>query len=69
MKPWAPTRSYGLVLALDSDLQPEASAHSRANGSRHGIRNVVERNGELLIASKGGDVIVSLTLKGFGGIA
>jgi sugar lactone lactonase YvrE len=69
MKPWAPSRSYGLVLALDQDFRPEASAHSRANGSRHGIRNIVERDGSLLIASKGGDAIVSVPLNGFGGFA
>ncbi len=69
MKPWAPSRSYGLVLSLDQGLQPEASAHSRANGSRHGIRNIVERNGSLLVACKGGDAIVSLPLDGNGGFA
>jgi len=69
MKPWAPSRSYGLVLALGADFQPEGSAHSRANGSRHGSRNIVEHAGTLLAASKGGDAIVALALNPQGGFA
>lgn len=60
MKPWAPTRSYGLVIALDRNFQPEGSAHSRADGSRHGVRNILEHDGDLWIASKGGDAVVTL---------
>jgi hypothetical protein len=57
-KPWAPTRSYGLVIRLDDNLSPMWSAHSRANGKRHGITSAVESNGELLVTSKGkGEVI------------
>jgi hypothetical protein len=66
MKPWAPTRSYGLVIALDRDFQPEASVHSRADGSRHGIRNVLEYGGRLWVASKGGDAVVALDVNSFG---
>lgn len=57
-KPWAPTRSYGLVMRLDDNLSPMWSAHSRANGKRHGITSAFESNGELLLTSKGkGEVI------------
>lgn len=52
-KPWAPTRSYGLVARLDADLQPIWSAHSRADGRRHGITSLAELGGELFVASKG----------------
>ncbi|TPM93656.1 hypothetical protein [Mesorhizobium sp. B2-1-3A] len=67
VKPWAPTRSYGLVLRLDEAFQPIFSMHSRADGRRHGITSCLEADGRLLATSKGGDAIVSLpTDEGFG---
>ena len=60
VKPWAPTRSYGLVLRLDQAFQPVFSMHSRADGRRHGITSCLEADGRLLATSKGGDLIVSL---------
>jgi hypothetical protein len=57
-KPWAPTRSYGLILRLDEDLSPLWSCHSRADGERHGITSLAEINGALFATSKGkGEVI------------
>jgi hypothetical protein len=57
-KPWAPTRSYGLILRLDENLSPLWSCHSRADGKRHGITSLAEVNGALLATSKGkGEVI------------
>lgn len=58
-KPWAPTRSYGLVVRLNNQLQPVWSLHSRANGVRHGITSVVEFGGRLLATSKGRGEIVA----------
>lgn len=49
VKPWAPSFSYGLVIELDDALMPVASAHSRANGRRHEITDVVAW-GDFLIA-------------------
>ena len=60
LKPWAPTRSYGLVLRLDAACQPVASLHSRADGTRHGITSVLADGARVLAASKGGNVIVAL---------
>lgn len=60
LKPWAPTRSFGLVLALDAQFRPVASWHSRANGTRHGITSCIEDGGGLLITSKGGDAVLRL---------
>lgn len=62
LKPWAPTRSYGLVVRLDSQYEPRASFHSRADGRRHGVTSCLEVGGRLIATSKGGDVIVSLPL-------
>lgn len=60
LKPWAPTRSYGLVVRLDRDFRPTGSFHSRADGTRHGMASCVEAGGRLLAASLGGGVIVAL---------
>ncbi|ESY63690.1 MULTISPECIES: hypothetical protein [Mesorhizobium] len=64
-KPWSPSRSYGLVVRLDQRMQPQFSLHSRANGTRHGICSVAEKDSQLLIASRGGDCILSVDAGGF----
>jgi hypothetical protein len=61
-KPWSPSRSYGLVVRLDQQMQPQFSLHSRANGTRHGICSVAEKDGRLFIASKGGDCLLAIDL-------
>jgi hypothetical protein len=58
-KPWSPSRSYGLVVELDPDLQPVASHHSRANGQRHGITSAIAHQGRLFATSRGGDAILA----------
>jgi hypothetical protein len=64
-KPWSPSRSYGLVVKLDQNMQPQFSLHSRANGTRHGICSVAEKDGRLFIASKGGDCVLAVDTGGF----
>jgi hypothetical protein len=59
-KPWAPSRSYGLVVRLDALLRPVASLHSRSNGNRHGITSVIEAAGKVYAAAKGGAAILRL---------
>ncbi|MCL6706314.1 hypothetical protein M8R20_04820 [Pseudomonas sp. R2.Fl] len=61
-KPWAPSRSYGLLVRLDSAMQPVESYHSRANGSRHGICSALEAGGRVLAASRGGDCVLAIPL-------
>ena len=60
LKPWAPTRSYGLLVRLDAEWQPRFSLHSRADGRRHGITSALEYEGQLLVSSKGGHCILGL---------
>lgn len=60
-KPWSPSRSYGLVVKLDKEM-PRFSLHSRANGTRHGVCSVVEKEGRLFVASKGGDSVLAIDL-------
>lgn len=64
LKPWAPAKSYGLVLRLDARFEPTLSLHSRADGTRHGITSVLEHNGRLLVASRGGDAILAAPAEG-----
>ncbi|BCM17432.1 hypothetical protein MJ8_11980 [Mesorhizobium sp. J8] len=59
-KPWAPTRSYGLVIRLDDEFQPIWSAHSRADGKRHGITSCAEQAERLLLTSKGRGEIIAI---------
>lgn len=59
-KPWSPSRSYGLLVRLDAGLSPVTSLHSRANGSRHGICSALEHDGQVLIASRGGDCVLAV---------
>ena len=61
LKPWAPSRSYGLVVLLDRAYEPVLSLHSRADGTRHGTTSVLENGGTLYVASKGGNAVVKLT--------
>ncbi|MDB5554406.1 MAG: hypothetical protein JWL86_4390 [Rhizobium sp.] len=60
LKPWAPSRSYGLVAHLDRQFRPTMGYHSRADGTRHGVTQCVETPAGLLVASKGGDAILLL---------
>jgi hypothetical protein len=62
LKPWAPTRSYGLVVEVNENFVPIRSLHSRAGGRRHGITSAVESGGCLWLTSKGGDEVVTITL-------
>ena len=62
IKPWAPSRSYGLVVRLDAQWQPVASYHSRADGSRHGVTSALERQGRLYAASRGANAVVAVDL-------
>ncbi|MFI0848142.1 hypothetical protein [Mesorhizobium sp. IMUNJ 23232] len=61
-KPWSPSRSYGLVVKLDTRLRPVKSLHSRANGVRHGTCSTVELGGHVYIASRGGDAVLKIDL-------
>jgi hypothetical protein len=60
LKPWAPTRSYGLAVELDAAFLPLRSLHSRAGGRRHGITSALDHQGRLRLTSKGGDAVISL---------
>ncbi len=58
--PWAPTRSYGLLVQLDPDFNPTASFHSRADGVRHGVTSAVELGGRVFAASSGAGLLLAI---------
>ena len=60
IKPWAPSRSYGLVAKCDAACRPVASWHSRADGTMHGVTSVVEVGGVVLAAARGADTLLRL---------
>jgi hypothetical protein len=60
IKPWAPSFSYGLLIALDGNLMPTGSAQSRANGRRHAISDAVVWNDDVVAVSKASGEILNL---------
>jgi len=62
LKPWAPTRSYGLIVELGDCLVPIQSLHSRTGGRRHGVTSALEHDGSLWVTAKGGDELLGLAL-------
>jgi Strictosidine synthase len=62
VKPWAPPRSYGLVIRLDADGAPLYSLHSRVDGVNHGIASAIEVNGDLIMIAKGPGRVLKLPI-------
>ncbi|QKC95694.1 strictosidine synthase [Mesorhizobium sp. NZP2298] len=58
LKPYAVTRSYGLVVHCDQNMKPLSSLHSRADGTVHGTVSACEAGDDLLVASRGGSRVV-----------
>ena len=63
IKPWAPPRSYGLVIRLNEDCSPRYSLHSRVDGRNHGVVAVAEVNDALYVLAKGAGRLLRLSLK------
>jgi hypothetical protein len=62
LKPWAPPRSYGLVIKVAADGRLERSLHSLVDGRHHGIAAVAEVDGALYVASKGSGRLLKVAL-------
>jgi hypothetical protein len=60
LKPWAPTLSAGLCVALDASFQLRHSLHSRADGGTHGVTAAVQMDDQLYAAARGDGVVVRL---------
>lgn len=62
LKPWAPPRSYGMVLRLDAQGRTLQSLHSQVDGRHHGVTAIVEFDGALYVASKGSGSLLRVPL-------
>ena len=62
LKPWAPPRSYGLVVRFGADMSPLFSLHSRVGGLHHGITAVAELGDTLFVLSKGAGRILKVSV-------
>ncbi|MBK6853084.1 MAG: hypothetical protein IPG93_16120 [Burkholderiales bacterium] len=62
LKPWAPPRSYGLVIRLGAAGRPLASLHSRVDGQHHGVVAAAECAGALYVLSRGAGRVLRLDL-------
>jgi hypothetical protein len=64
VKPWAPPRSYGLIVRLDDAARPLYSLHSRVDGVNHGVAAAVELGGALYLLAKGPRRLLRLSIEG-----
>lgn len=62
LKPWAPSRSYGLVARCDDKGLLRESWHSRADGSMHGITSICEYGGRVYATSRGSGTLLRLAV-------
>jgi hypothetical protein len=62
LKPWAPPRSYGLVIRLSEAGLPRYSLHSRVDGTHHGVVAAVECSGALYVLAKGCGKVLRLSV-------
>jgi hypothetical protein len=62
LKPWAPPRSYGLVVRLSAAGLPRYSLHSRVDGKNHGVTAAVECQGQLYVLAKGPKRLLRLSI-------
>lgn len=53
LKPWAPPRSYGLVIKVNANGRIVRSLHAPVDGTNHGIVAIAELDGALYAASAG----------------
>ena len=62
VKPWAPPRSYGLVIRLDGAGLVRYSLHSRFDGKHHGVVAAVECGCNLFVLAKGCRKVLRLSI-------
>jgi hypothetical protein len=62
LKPWAPPRSYGLVVRLSPEGTPLYSLHSRVDGINHGIVAAADVGGFLYLLAKEPGRLIRLAL-------
>lgn len=63
LKPWAPPRSYGLVMRLSANGTILYSLHSRLDGKHHGVIAAVDCRSDLYVLSKGSGKLLRLPVE------
>ena len=63
-KPWAPARSYGLVVQLDAGGAPIASLHSRAAAETHGVVVAQPFGDRIVFVARGRQAVMSVVKPG-----
>jgi hypothetical protein len=63
LKPWAPPRSYGLVVRLNEQGVAVQSFHSRGGGRHHGVVALAECGDDLYVLSAGSQAILRMPLR------
>lgn len=61
LKPYAASRSYGLVAFCNAEMTPLGAFHSRADGRRHGAVSACEKGDALYVASRGAGALVRIS--------
>ena len=64
LKPWSPSRSYGLIARLDRAFRPTNSLHSRSSGRRHGVTACLATQGRLYFTAKGDGIVAACAYEG-----
>lgn len=59
-KPWAPPRSYGLALRMDTEGEPQETLHSRHGGKFHGLAGLCSARGKILALSRAAGAIIEV---------
>ena len=62
VKPWAPPRSYGLVVRLTDQGLVRYSLHSRYDGKNHGITAAADCGGQLYLLAKGRNRVLRIDI-------
>jgi strictosidine synthase-like protein len=60
-KPWAPPRSYGLLVHLDGEGNATDSLHSRAGGRFHGVTGACDTQYGVVISARGAGKLLLYT--------
>jgi hypothetical protein len=62
VKPWAPPRSYGLIIRMSASGVPLYALHSRVDGVNHGVVAAIELDGAMFALAKGPGRLLRLPL-------
>ena len=62
-KPWAPPRSYGLLVRIDGEGDAIESLHSRVGGRYHGVTAACDTHRALVIAAQGRGARAAATVR------